>query len=518
MNRGDMDPNNQDQPQPQPNQVFEPTIELPIQPSPESPIPTQQNMPGENIQFSPEPEITPAPEPSVQVQLPQYEAQPSQPAPVQPTMQPQVANVPPSIQPPVAGSKRKKGLIIGLIAALIMMVIGSVYVFAIYIPNQPENVWNTGMTRSGDVIQQLVDESTTEERIKKFEKSEVLANLEYKEGLSSVNVGLTTKNDNNQTETKLKAKANIDGQEIALTSEILTDLNEGKSFPDIYFKIAGIQDAGLDLFLPEIGKYENEWIYVSSEYLEQLLPVELPTDGAEEGSLDFAAQDVVNAGKIFVDTANEYIFTAEPDKAVIENRGFTGKEDDELGATYRYVAGINQENAKKFCNALVDNMLASESVRKIAGNPDESKIKEYADSAKSDCSQESEADNDETFDIWIDAKSKIIRKIRVYSDDAKKQYVEIGQKFEGGDEIPFYLITSENGENYTATITLNTKTGSIKGELSGADLSANIELSPLEEDLNITPPTDVTNVETLFEQYELPEVLGTVTDQPRLFW
>lgn len=505
---------------PQPSTIIQPN--QPVAQGPTAPIETPVAAPIQpTVQPQPEAPTMPAAEPISQL--------PQQPVP---GPAPQV-DYPTNSMVGMTGSslppeKNRKKFILPGALIVFLLVCSGVYAFAFYIPNKPENVWKTGLNRSGDVLDELVSKATTQEELDKFKKSEVnvqvTANIEDSYKLDGT---MSAKFDSTQLDAGVDVKVTDEGQEaIDLALDVLSKQAEDKKFPDTYFKASGYSSLGLNELLPGIEKYEDKWIAITSDYLEEQASAAGLTAGeSESGLTDVTAQDISEIAKTVVSTSNEYIFTADADKALLVNKEFIGKEDINGAKAFHYVVSINEDNAVKFCNAMTDNLLATESMKKLLDNPTEEDIKGYKEDIGCDGFKDSLDDNF-TFDIWIDAKYKLITVARFY-DENKEEYLEVGQSYNGGDEVPFYLDFSKLPDAPTearATFTINLKDATTKGEVkvkedgdSPYDVYASVEVKPFTGELNVTKPAGAIDAEKVLKDiqsgYGAP-VLGINTDQP----
>src|SRR5690606_31032379 len=100
--------------------------------------------------------------------------------------------------------KSKKPLFVGLFVALAVVLGSAGYVFGYYIPNKPENVWKTGLNRSGDTLAKLVAESTTEQKIEKLKSSKSTITTKVRSEFVDVDGQLVTRFDSRKSDSTLE--------------------------------------------------------------------------------------------------------------------------------------------------------------------------------------------------------------------------------------------------------------------------------------------------------------------------
>lgn len=407
-------------------------------------------------------------------------------------------------------NKSKRKLVAAAAAVAVVLAAGG-FVFGYYLPNKPENVWKTGINRTGDALGKIVDESTKQENIKKLENSEIKADLEAKGGGADFSGTLTAKTDKNSTDGKLDVKFSAQGQQQNITAKFLSEYKEGESLPDSYINVTGLKALGVDMFVPGISNYEGKWIEISADYIRSL-DSELAKED-KSNTENISAEDVASAAKAATEVTNQYVFTTDPANAVLENPEFVGKEDLD-GTTYRYKVGINEQNAKNYCKALSERLI-NEAIYKKVTNVKDSQKQAKIDEAKKSCEQEDYSDTKgRKFDVWIDGKYKLLRKVKFTDKDNDKNYLELGQVYKGGDELTFFFASHTEESNSTtdidgrfeANIKQSTSSGEVKAKTTGnSAFEGKITFSakPTEGEVNIEKPAGAVKFQDMLKKLGL---------------
>ena len=397
--------------------------------------------------------------------------------------------------------------------AVIALSLGTV--FGYYLPNKPENVYKTGLSRSGEVLGKLVTQSTEKDKLQQVKKAELDGLLEVSSNLGgdfngTFNVKLDPTKSDGHLDFKMKDPDQGQGDQ-TLGLKFLTDLQKDKRFIDLYFQLTGLKTLGVDAFVPGITDYDGKWIAVEAEYLESLSGEFIPP-AEQKNKENISSEEVAQLIRAISDVSNEYLFTADPDKAVFENREYLGKEKTEEGINaFHYKVGVNAAHSVAYCKALSEKILPQPAVRKIA-NADDKQIEDYKKSAIEDCDNSSkDIKPDETFEMWIDAKYKVIHKVRFYSEkDKKDEYTDVGQIYTGGDKLALFTKYHQDKDNLNVKFTLDVdiKANNSKAELtakqegdSGFSGKASLSAKPYDGEINATKPPGAIPIKDILTRF-----------------
>lgn len=348
--------------------------------------------------------------------------------------------------------KNKKLILAGAGALAVLLCAG--VVFGWYIPNKPENVYRTGLDRTGEAVEKLVMDSVSEDKLQIFENSNLSGKVDFKGKDSNFSAEFSSTYDLKASDSSVDAKFST-GQEAEkkIGLKLLTDMPENSYMPNIYFKLVGLNALGADGYYPGLSAYEDKWIAVTSEYLQSFLPKE---EGSDPGN--FTHADAKELATVATKKTREYLLTADTTKAVLVQKSFVGPEASEGLKTNRYKVGINKQNAKKYCKELSNDILSTKAYKRLSGSGDAA-VKDQIKSAEESCDRSIDEVKDDTeFDMWIDKKTKLIHKVRFTDKDDKNSYTEIGQLYRGGDKLPFFVNLKSDKEKYSGRFDLGVDT------------------------------------------------------------
>lgn len=249
----------------------------------------------------------------------------------------------------------------------------------------------------------------------------------------------------------------------------------------------------MDLLPAKFGTFDNKWIAIEANYLKTVLsPEEIEAQGEQLTSDDYS--ELVNAA---LEPTLERVFSTDPSKAVFENREFIGKEDVDGKSAYHYKVGINTPNYVSYCKALVESVMSTNAFQKTPlANKDN--LDAQKQEAQQSCENDHDVNEENTFDLWIDAKQKIIYKVRFTDEKQPGSYVDLGQNYDGGDNLEFFAHFHDNSSLTDANFTINTnlKEGNTTGKLTVEskseafpyNLTISLNAKPYNGDIDTTTP------------------------------
>ena len=426
---------------------------------------------------------------------------------------PLIANIN-TIDPYQKPSHKKKFILFGGLGAFLLVGGTAAFAFLWYIPNMPNNVWNTGFNRTGDQVDFVIKKLDDPKSLTTLEKNQVTLKGSLKMDTASYGIDLNTKYDKTNTNSTVKVDAASQEKDgtYNINAELRTQVITDAIFPNIYFKISGFSSLGLDSVYPNVNKYDGKWIAVEQDYLKQFEG----DNATKKGQENVTQKDVMSIVNDANTVSQEYVFTSDTKKAVVQKVSFVGTEKSEGITANHYKAKLNETNVKAYCNAMVDKLSQNASVKKISTQTDE----EFAKTVKEEKdSCDKTKVSGETFDLWIDKSIKVLHKVRLYEDlnkqnaelDAQKtkcmvnagkysasacsyydeaketgeKYQEFGQVFKSKDQIVLFAgtksATNKDKSQARADIIVNSKalsvSGTVKASSENTDSKYTIDLT-----------------------------------------
>lgn len=408
--------------------------------------------------------------------------------------------------PPKTPPSKKNLLVVAAVVALFAGVGG--YIFGFYLPNQPDNVWNSGLKNSGKAITKVVDDLTAKDRVELLKKTEIVVSAEVNGAGYDFTGSANSKLDGDKSVTTSKLSTSDKSDlKMNLQLDLLADVPEGKIYPDIYFKIAGLKSLGEDSLFASFNKYDDKWISVSSTYLESLYEQE---EKPKEKQEPINSGDVTDLAKAVSEVSNEYLFTSNKDKAVLVNKGYKGKETVDGVDTFRYEVTVDKAHAKDYCKALSNRLLDLAIAKKLSGGDTEA-LKKEKESVEKDCNRDVDDSikEGEVLEAWVNTKYKIMHKIRKYNGSDKTIYTEVGQIYKGGSSLSFFTNYHDDGEKSDVKFVMDVDTKTIvsKGTLTmtqkgddSYDAKVTLEVKPYKGDVKVEKPTGAIDIQVIMEE------------------
>ncbi len=448
---------------------------------------------------------------------------PGQPVPTQPGVPPltptsdqPIEHVDPANQP---NKKTTKRLIIVVIVLLSVLALAAIaYFFLIFIPNQPQNVWKTGLNRSGKVVDTISSKVGDKETLDALKKSEVNATVSATAGSLSYDGSVDVKYDAANATGDIKLSQKGDGEaDKVFTAKFMSQLKGTAQLPSVYLQFSGLKSLGLDQFLPALTSYENKWISIDESYLKSMGLT--PESVKESKDKQLTSKDVSDGVQAVVTTTSDYLLTANPKKAVFEQRKFVGKQKVDGKTAYHYIVGINKQHAKDYCAAIAGTLVQTEAYKKIVSSSSDQK-----DSITKDCQKSvDEIKDSDTFDMWIDAKYKLIYKLRFTDEKDKNSYTEIGQNYQGGSAFTIFVKDHNAADKTDVTFALEAdlKAHHSKGAITAVsqgdtpyNIKITLEAKPYTGDIKADTPAGAISIEEVLKALGI-DPLDLTTDGSR---
>ncbi|HSX36347.1 MAG TPA: hypothetical protein VLH84_05440 [Patescibacteria group bacterium] len=431
----------------------------------------------------------------------------------------------PSGQPASGPSKKKKMLLlVGMALVLVLGGLGTV--FGLYLPNQPDNVYKTGMDRTGKALNTLVTDVTAQSQLDKLKKVQMTgtASGSY-QGMSFAGT-LDAKAGPHAVNGTLSVTATPTGQASQTYSVgLIANQATGSNLPDLFFKLSGFKQLGLDAFVPGISSYDGKWLSVSAAYL-QSLGLSMGSSGSSSSKDTFTSADATELAKTASNVTSQYLFTADPAKAVFVKKSFVGKEKVDGLSTYHYTVTISNDHLKAYCTQFVNDMYATTAFKHLQAQSAQfmGDKQDALDSCKTVHVSSSTA-----LDVWIDSKYKMVHKVRIPDTTNKSNYVDIGQTYTGGDSVSLFVNFHDGEQKVDANISMDldtkadtatTKVHAVSSDPASAfKLDASVSLKPYNGTIDTTAPAGAVPIKDVLTQLGLGNFnpaelfVPTLTDQ-----
>lgn len=388
---------------------------------------------------------------------------------------------------PVKFGKSRKGLFVGIIVAVVVLFSGSAGAYFGYVvPNKPENVWSTALENMGTAYDEMATYLVNSDLSKGMNTD---GTFEYTYEDATLKGDYVVKG----YESEFTSTINLSQGEFSGKFEIMSVKPDDRTLPNLYLRVAELKNfdtiAGEDAQLYD--QYIGNWYVFDTEmYDEQLVSEEAPETYSKEDYKELA--DAIGV------VMKEYVFTSDTEKAIIVMDSVVGGEELYEQDTYHYVASVNKSNVDRFEEALKTKIRETKIGKALV---DDESLSSYTDDLTEDITGE------DTFDVWINRKTKLMQTIRTFEGSDKQNYTDLGQLYDGGDLVPLFInqtYKSGDTQNESAIkLTLDRKNnkvailGSTKeiGSNEGFDITANIAASA--EPLNLVAPEGAVSIFSL---------------------
>ena len=519
-----MQPENQNQPVPtsennpiNPPQQAEPTL------PPEPTVITPGGVTTPTVNTSVEPAWSPPAEASAPASvMPAAEAVPNQPVSPNPIFSAPTPQAP--LEPvmvgsqvggtPISGGSSKKKWLIPVIVIALLLLLGGGYLFAIYLPNTPGNVYKSGLSNTAQGYDALVKYSS-DAQSKHYKGYKTDGSLKLTAtGLSADGSFSGQSDGNNGTGT---LSLDVAGEKFSANARTVQPT--GQSTPDLYLQLNGIKPILDGYGLSTIDNLDGQWVVVDHTFIDSLAGASTGTSHAGSLSSPTAAQ--VQDALTRVGAVNkQYLLSTDPNTQVLQNKKYLGKSTVDGRSVYGYQVGYDAGHLKTYVTALgqaLDASKLNDWAKQATGKSLSStlNISTVANSVSTNKSTY-------TFDMYIDAKTKLIHQVH-FSDatDPINNYVNLGLNYTGGSSYPFSVkFNAKSGSTITTatvTATLDTTTSKISGNFnlnvndatSPVTLSANFTATPTNDTLTVTAPKNAVSLNTVLGKLGLNSSMFT---------
>ena len=407
-----------------------------------------------------------------------------------------------------AGKKKMFGIAF-VLTMVVLTILG--YVFGVYIPNRPENVYSSGFDRTGKAFESIINNATDSETLDKMLNAEMSGLFEYRKVNETITGDIAVNLARDKVQINVAgvgaSTGNADKQ---YSAEIISAFGDETTEAATFFKSVGLGFFGLEKSIPNLSKYNGKWIAAEGSSSKQiaLSSTSLLSSGLLKGTVDnvwsaassepLTNNDINELSKTTSAILREYVFTKDTTKSIFVEKEYVGKEDTSTGQGYHYIVGLNKQNYIAFCKALNMGIIDSSAYHKQT-RLEEDAITEEKVNSDITCEKQNESINEDApIEIWIDANSKLIHKFRFVKSVFNGSYVEYGQNYRGNERLEFFYNFSSEGESKATKAIYAVDLSSGKAEFkleesSGTDetqefLILSLSSQPSEADFEILRP------------------------------
>ena len=416
-----------------------------------------------------------------------------------------------------AGGGKKKWFIPALVGGAAVLLLAGGYVFAMYLPNRPESLFSTSLQRSGQAVDKLVDymENTETSASETYDGTMTLQS-------SGVSLDATMKGEGDEKSGKLTLEANVSGQKF--TADMVAVDAEQSDMPDMYVKVSGVKSMLEGLGGPQYGALDSQWIGIDHTLLDMYLNQQEEQLGTNSSLSATPTEEQLKDALTRMQKVNkEYLFSGDKAKAVVTYKKFEGKETKNGRDVNHYTAGYNKDNLKAYVEAVAKALDESklndwakqqDGGKKVSEMLNVSELKSSIDKMKAD----------DTFDMYVDVKTKLVQSVMFTSSDDKSTFT-VAQNYTGGDVYPLELTidSGDSADKGKAMIgmSVNTKTNELTVkfdvDMTGTTAKMDLKVTPSDKKVSITAPTGAKPVADVMKQLGLDQsVLGAQTLLPNI--
>ncbi len=410
-------------------------------------------------------------------------------------------------KPAPSGKPKKKMLLFSGSAAAVVILGALVYIFAIYLPNTPSNVFSSSLKNSGTALDALITYSKQQEHTS-YASTSFTGVVHAKSASASYDVSLSGAYDKNAN-ANMQLNSDIMGEK--LDANLVSLKSAGNTSPDIYVQLTGIKSTLDGLGLNKYDYLDGQWIEIDHTLVDTYMSAYQQALGsnpsaAKSGGAPTYAQVEDAVSKVqYVN--KQYLFTTDPKKAVLSNQKFIATEKSGSLTLNHYKVGYNKDNLSAYVSAVglaLDQSQLNNWYKGVSGNKNLSEGLKFTQ-LQSDVKK---ANSNYTFDLWADKKTKLVSKISFADPSDKSTVYSIGQNYTGGTTFPLVLgVTgkgsSGNPEAANINITLDTRTNkanmTFTSNISSSDgsmtnVSGNASFTPSNSTVQVSAPKSAKSI------------------------
>ncbi|HEY5667742.1 MAG TPA: hypothetical protein VIR03_01115 [Candidatus Saccharimonadales bacterium] len=413
---------------------------------------------------------------------------------------------------------RKRLFMIAGAATVLVLATGG-YVIGFYMPNRPSAIFKAALNNTAEGYDQLVAYADKVQSSNAFNNTQIDGTYSIDSGDATVDGTLAAHIDNGNS----TFSTDIGMSGIRVKLEGMTKKVNSSDIPDAYLKLSGIRGLGANVNMPRLDTLDGQWVSVDHTLFSNLAKSPAGSSSGASPTVTVPSEkDVIAAARAAGTVARKYYFSTTPGTAVFKMTSFVGKETAEGKAANHYKVIVNKDHVKAFANELgaeldktkLNDWAKANYGKSLSALVDVDGMKKSADGIKPG----------ETFDLWVNTKTKLVHKIRVSDTSTanKDTHYELGLNYDGGAEKPFFVNTYTKEGVTTATvnfgISVNTDTNAVKLTLNAqsdtgghkATMTLNAIAKPTTSRVQVTVPAGTITLLDAFNRAGLTSYYGAV--------
>lgn len=415
---------------------------------------------------------------------------------------------------PNNGSKgsgwKKRAPIIAVALVLAGAVAG---VFGWYIPNRPENVYRTGLDRTGQMMEQLDEQFAAVNQIVASDGFEMDGDMALRAEDMQLAGTMSLRSSDGSSDTSIDISSEVGddsfGMNLSLGFDAITDIADGNDYPDVFFRLRGGEF--LSMTLPALADLSEQWVHLDADFIDEVV------GGFSDATEEEESEDIggyVDLVKEIGETINEYVFTSD-EKGIIQLDEIVGAEERNGISTYRYDISINQDNVEPMCAELYDTISESAYIRNQLVGLEGGFTDEDRDDNITECvSSLQDFDDEVGMTMWVDRRTKMIHQLRFEDDESFR--LEVGQTYDGSDEFDVFVRAGDDELELDFVTTIDNAAPSVSmaldvwlDEMADDDeFVVNMTMEPFDGSVEIERPTNTIDFEEFVDQLFLGLFMG----------
>jgi hypothetical protein len=419
-----------------------------------------------------------------------------------------------TIAPNGGGKKKKRGLFI-VAAIVLILLLGGGYVFAIYLPNTPSGAYKRALSNTSAGYDKLVAFENTQSQ-KKYTGSAVSGKFNLSASGVSGDGTFTAQSDG----ANATGQVSLDllGQTYGLNFRSIEA--KGQSVPDIYLQVNGVKSLLDNYGLTQFDSLDGQWISIDHTVLQSLESKDSAASSAASTVMTPTQAQIEDALTRIGTVNKQYLFSTSTKYAVLVKEQYLGKSTLNGRSVYGYKMGYNKTNLEAYFTALGTSLDASSLNSWLEKTDGGKSFSSELSTANIDKSLSS-ADTNYTFDMYVDASTKLIQQFH-FADTTNPaaNYLNLGLDYTGGNTFPFIIESKSTSGSDTLdakiTASLNTDTSkvgfqvNVNGTEGGSPItfSATLNAAPTNTPLTVTAPAGAEPITTLLQSTGLSSLLG----------